>query len=686
MKEKHHIKYLCYTFLIILIHSCNSQKKEKQSIEPKRDSISVWIKKAKDPKNELLVRKKYLNKSYNFLLSNNIDSISLKKLSDIAYQTFKVNDTAVFKERNEKVIELALKIKDSFSLGDAYWNFATFYHRVKNYEKSYLHFNEAEKYFKKNTYYVGKMLVGKSFIKSRFSDYLGSEQDIIKAIKIFKKLKKYNDLWGCYSALGSIQYDLKLYDKALFYYERAIEYSSMSKNKLSLNNNMGLIYFKKKEYKTAISYFKKDLKTNLERENPTKYSRIVDNIAYSKLLDKDTLGVKKNLFASLLIRDNLKNQEGVLTSRIHISEYYRFLNDTIEAINYAMDANQIAEKVKNSRDYLLTLKMLSSLDKKKSKHYLETYISYSDSIQTLQRHYQNKFARISHDTDEYIEETERLSEQKLWITSAAISVFLILILFYFLRVQKIKTENLLLETAQQKSNEQVYLLTLNQQSKLEEEKVKERNRISEELHDGILGRLFGTRIGLGFIKVDAEEKNTKKYQVFLTELQNIEKEIRKVSHQLSDNLDDSEVNFKSIIKQLILSKSEVGNFKYKSYFDENINWYDLDGIIKVNLYRVIQEAIQNIIKHAGAENISVRFNLSNNNNSTLVLYVADDGVGFDLNKKRNGIGLKNIQSRVKKLNGTCLIIATLNQGTKIKIQIPIPQKNGKKKDSSTNYR
>jgi two-component system NarL family sensor kinase len=683
LKKKHRIKYLFYAFFIVLIHACNSPKKEKQSIETKSDSLSIWIQNAKDSKNLLSIRKQYLDRSYNYLLSNKIDATSLKKLSDIAYQTFKVNDTAVFKKRNEKVLQLALKIKDSFSLGDAHWNYATFYSRVKAYENSYFHFNEAEKYFKGYEYYVGKMLVGKSYIKNRFSDYVGSELDIIQAIKIFKKYKKYNDLVDCYAALGVIQYGLKFYKKALFYYDKALEYSSMSKNKLSLNNNIGLVYLEKEDYSKAIFFLKKDLTPNLEIENPSNYARVIDNIAYAKLLNKDTLGVKKALFTSLLIRNRLKDKENIITSKIHLSKYYSYKKDINPAKKHALDANQIAKEVKNSDNYLTTLKMLSSIDSKNSKYYLETYISYSDSMQTLQRNYQNKFARISYDTDEYIEETERLSQQKLWITSVAVSLFLILILFYFLRVQKIKNENLLLETAQQQSNEQVYLLTLNQQSKLEEEKVKERNRISEELHDGILGRLFGTRIGLGFINVDAEEENNKKYQLFLNELQNIEKEIRKVSHQLSDNFDGSDVNFTSIIKQLILSKSEVGNFKYESEFDENINWYHLDAIIKVNLYRIIQEATQNIIKHANAENVSIKFHLNNN---SLILYISDDGAGFDLKKKRNGIGLKNIMSRVKKLNGVCFVSSTLNKGTKIKIQIPIPQKDGKKKNFSTNYR
>jgi signal transduction histidine kinase len=283
----------------------------------------------------------------------------------------------------------------------------------------------------------------------------------------------------------------------------------------------------------------------------------------------------------------------------------------------------------------------------------------------LQRSYQNKFARISHETDKYIEETKRLSLQKLWITSIAASIFLILILFYFLRLQKNKNENLLLETAQQHSNEQVYLLILNQQSKLEEEKVKERNRISEELHDGIMGRLFGTRIGLGFIKINAEEKNNEKYQLFLDELQNIEEEIRAVYHKLSDNFDDSKVNFKSIIKELILKKSAVGNLTYKSHFDKSISRYRLDAMVKINAYRIIQEVIQNIIKHAKAKNVDIK---CYSNSNPLILYMHDDGIGFNP-KKKNRIGLKTIKSRGHKLGDICEFSSPLNIGTAIKTPI-----------------
>ena len=75
---------------------------------------------------------------------------------------------------------------------------------------------------------------------------------------------------------------------------------------------------------------------------------------------------------------------------------------------------------------------------------------------------------------------------------------------------------------QQKANEKIYLMTLKQQEKLENEKIKERNRISEELHDGVLGKLFGTRMNLGFLAIDGDKKTLKQHRFYLDELQTIE--------------------------------------------------------------------------------------------------------------------------------------------------------------------
>ena len=100
-----------------------------------------------------------------------------------------------------------------------------------------------------------------------------------------------------------------------------------------------------------------------------------------------------------------------------------------------------------------------------------------------------------------------------------------------------------------------------------------------------------------------------------------------------------------------------------SHFDEN-----LANEIKSTLYRIIQEHLNNIIKHAGAQHII--FSLGSNKTSISVM-IEDDGIGFDLNQNRNGIGLTNIYNRAESYNGTVDISTEPGKGCKLKAVLPI---------------
>ncbi|CAL2086913.1 Oxygen sensor histidine kinase NreB (modular protein) [Tenacibaculum sp. 190524A02b] len=203
-------------------------------------------------------------------------------------------------------------------------------------------------------------------------------------------------------------------------------------------------------------------------------------------------------------------------------------------------------------------------------------------------------------------------------------------------------------------------------TKQKEEREKERQRISEELHDGVLGKLFGTRLGLGFLNIP-EEADKEKYQQFLDELQEVEKEIREVSHKLSANLDGSDIGFEGIVTQLVKDKSKLGNFEYTLNTDVTINWSSVNEVNRVNLYRIIQEALQNIIKHAKANHVTLTFSTQNGH---ILISIEDNGVGFNTSKNRNGIGINNIKSRVKRLNATMELVSSPKNGTTIQIKMP----------------
>lgn len=661
----------------ILTQSCNRNQNGIDQDVPitTKDSVKIWIENSNKSSYTLEERKQYLLKSYQTILKSDIDTSQIRRLSTIAYTNFKLGDTLKFKTQNEAALNKAEKLKDTFAIGDLYWNYASYYNKAEVYDSAYYYFNLANSYFDRggHLFEAARTQYGMAFIKGRFKDYSGSEVFTFKAINKFKAIEKYRSLYSCYNYLAQLQNDIKEYDRALFYYSKSLEYLKKVENNQSLYlaslNNIGVTHLKKGNLTQAINYFDQILKSDsLKQQNINHYARVIDNKAYSKFLANDTLDVHRYFKEALKIRDSLNYKAGIIISKIHLSKYYAFAQDTSTAIRYAKEANDLARINKNARDYLESLLLLAKLDTKSSQNYLKKHIQFSDSLQTVERRIQNKFTRIAYETDEYIEENKRLSQQKIWIIIISFGLLAIVLLSYYVNRQKLINKTLVLENEQQKANEQVYLITLKQQEKLEKEKVKERNRISEELHDGILGRLFGARVGLGFLEIKGTNDTQKQHDKFLEELQTIEKEIREVSHRLNTNFDSSQINFKTIIYQLLVSKSKIGGFEFELDFDSDIIWQKMSEIIKVNLYRIIQEALQNIIKYAQAKNIIVTFSIQEGD---LVMIIKDDGLGFNTKRKKKGIGLKNMKTRAEKLKGEFRINSIPNQGTQIEIQIPI---------------
>jgi signal transduction histidine kinase len=376
----------------------------------------------------------------------------------------------------------------------------------------------------------------------------------------------------------------------------------------------------------------------------------------------------QEFYAALKIRDSLKNISGIVMSKIHLAEYYAKYKDTLKAIDYAYEANQLASSVKNNRDRLISLFLLSKIDRSNAKNNLNDYIALSDSLNIEERKLRNKFTRIRFETDEYIEETQELSKQKMWITIIGLSLISIISLLYYIKRQQARNRELIFEKEQQRSNEEIYALMLKHQAKLEEGRMQERNRISEDLHDGILGNLFGTRMGFGFLDLKGDQDTLKKYNSYLEEMQQIEKEIRSISHELKSEILSSKFNFIDILDDLIRNQAEAGFFKYKLHSTEAVNWEKFDEKIKIDLYRIIQEAIQNISKYAKATKVNIVFDIIDNK---LRLTIEDNGIGFNVKEKSKGIGLKNMRSRTQKYNGDLTIRSVTNEGTIINITVPV---------------
>ena len=500
-----------------------------------------------------------------------------------------------------------------------------------------------------------------------------------RSFYLFKKVNDNEKLYGIQNQLGLVYNEINDFEKAIFYFNSAL--SILDNNniinkeyqKLVCLSNLGLTYQNQKQYLKATEYYNKSLTDKkLLLNAPELYSNILDNLAYSNLkLNK--IDNVANLFQnSLKIRDSLQNIPAVITSNIHLSEYYEAINDTLFSIRYSKKALKLSQDSKNPFDIVLALKQASKVDKQNSSAYTSDYIKISDSLQNEERKNLDRFARIQLETDELIKENVFLTEKNKRIIYSMFALGTIVLVTVYSRTQFLKNKYLLLEQSQQRANEDIYRLVISEQDNIEQGKNLEKKRIAKELHDGVLGRLFGLRLNLDMLNSRDDDNVSKDRKSFLNELQLIEQDIREISHELSREKIALINNFLSLTNALFENQVKIGKAKLKTEIDSTINWDLLSNSTRINLYRILQEALQNVNKYAKAKNISISFKKDINGN--LILSIFDDGIGFNVEEKSKGIGLTNIFSRIDESNGTIKINSERKKGTSILIVIPLESK------------
>ena len=217
------------------------------------------------------------------------------------------------------------------------------------------------------------------------------------------------------------------------------------------------------------------------------------------------------------------------------------------------------------------------------------------------------------------------------------------------------------------ADEKIYELLLLQSARKDEGKREERDRIARELHDNILTELYANRMNLMFYKYKTEMKGDKKFGQLTDNLMDVERQIRSLSHELSNTYFDEHKEFGDLIQDLI-QKIQLER-SHQLTIDDSVNWSLIGSVVKMHTYRILQEATMNIQKHAEASFVFIKFSL-NESAKEIELIIEDDGKGFN-KQKRPGIGLKNIKSRVNEINGKISIDSKLGNGTKISIFIPL---------------
>ena len=671
-------KQIVLILLLLLFFSC---KKENQSTHINgtaltTDSTQVWIKNGTDANLPLKTRKEFLQKAYNNTANEFNDSLRLSYYAKLSFAYLNLQDSINFRNVNKSARILSEEIKDSVALAELYWDLGDFYRNNFYKDSAYYEYGQAEKIYTtlKDDLHRGQLLLRMSLIQKDIKDFTGSEINLISAIELFQKLENNEQLFFCYNLMGTLSKSLNEFDLSRNYFSRAVEYLNKlpkeTKNKYQnlLNNNIGNSYKEQGVYSKAIPYFEKVVSTDsLRFKNPKSYALALDNLAYSQFRTGKMKISETNLKEALEINTQVNEQDQIAMSRYHLAELYLAERDTSLAIANAQKAMELAKQSNDNELILETLKLYPLLDPENAPSYLKEYLVLNDSLQEEDRKIRNKFARIRFETDEFIAENELLARQRqLWI-GIAIGFFLLAISVLVILSQRAKNRNLRFQQQQQEANQEIFNLMLAQNQKLEEGKQSEQKRISEELHDGILGEMNGIRMVLLGLnkKVDTDAINMRGEAI--EKLQGVQEEIRTISHELSDASYQKFHNFIISIEDLLKNICEAATLEYHFNYDEGLDWDSLSGNIKINLYRIIQESLQNCIKHAFSSKVDLHMGSSDH---VLIVTLKDNGRGFDDKKGKKGIGHKNITSRVNKLNGDWSLESKPGKGTLVTVKVP----------------
>ncbi|MEN0003070.1 MAG: sensor histidine kinase, partial [Bacteroidota bacterium] len=260
------------------------------------------------------------------------------------------------------------------------------------------------------------------------------------------------------------------------------------------------------------------------------------------------------------------------------------------------------------------------------------------------------------------QQTNKLQAQNFQLLLLIVGIALAVLLAGFLQFRNTKNKQLLAQRIQVMEKEQ----EAQQLKALIAGEEKERKRVAQELHDGLGVLLATVKMQInGIQKVLPGVSNSNHYQKAEQLIDQACRTVREISHDMLPYVLEEE-GFDSAVQRLCTSVANTHELDI-SFIPFEVELIEGDAL-KVSLYRSVQELLKNIIKHAEASEVIVQIIAEP---EQVELTVEDNGKGFDLAAKKDGIGLKNIQSRVEYLNGQFEMESTIGQGSTFTIRIPL---------------
>ncbi|MGC4040290.1 MAG: sensor histidine kinase [Flavobacterium sp.] len=554
-------------------------------------------------------------------------------------------DSAVY--YSQKAILVFEKLKDAKTLNTLYYNLSLDYRKLGEYDKSISASLKGLENAEQNNFQRGKFNFTNnlSLIYHDFENFPKGVYYGKKALSLAKKLPKDKETLIPF-ALNSIaiNYDDWGYaDQALFYHKQVFKYVK-GKDTLTIDhtyNNIGNTLLKQKKYKEAEKWIKIAVaigEINEKQNNKERY----DTDFYSKATNYTNLAV-------IATKTNqLDKAEGLLAKAKDFSTKSQSAEKLRDYYRAEYEFNKIRKNLQEtieSQEQYIKLRD-SVFNKNRDKSFLEIEAKYQTAKK--EKELLNK-------------ELEIKKKNTQAIILAIIIIALLIITFLVYRQQKLKNSQ-----QEQEFELKSAIAKIETQNKLQEQRLQ----ISRDLHDNIGSQLTFIISSVDNIKYAFEIQNSK----LDNKLSSISNFAKSTIIELRDTIwamNHSEITFEDLRTRIHNFVEKAKEAKHDIDFDFTIDTNLLElkftSVQGMNIYRTIQEAVNNSIKHADASLIEIKIFADG---STISITIEDNGKGFDNNKANLGNGIANMKKRMEDVDGEFTIGSAALGGTKIIITMP----------------
>jgi two-component system NarL family sensor kinase len=572
---------------------------------------------------------------------------------------------------------------------------------------------------------AGLSIIGISFMNK--GNYTNALEYHIKALKVFEEIGNKNGIAACYNNIGLIYFNQSDFPNALENYLYALKIREETGDKQGMGvsyGNIGNIYHYQSNFAKALEYYLKALKLQEEIGDKTGMGFCYNNIGGIYLDQRNYPEALKYYLKDLRILEKIDHKKELGNCYLCIGLVYEGLKDSSYALLYCMKALNIFEEIADKKEIGVCYNKISELQMNFSKYKLA--VQYSDSALRIAKEirdidiervcYQNlsdiysktkrykeayeyhvKYKQIT-DTIFSKENSKQLGDLKTKFevekkeaelkavlkkenqikllqlnqeratrnTIIGFSILLIIMVFLFFNQRRLRQKKRALEEKQQLLNrinqhqEELLNTTMTAQE-------KERKRIAVELHDGLGGLLSTIKLNLDTYSNKLQKKPERDELIHsISMLDEVCADLRTISHNMMPGV-LMKMGLIAATKDFVGKVNGAGNLKI--HFEAHELFQRLEETTEIALFRVIQEATNNMIKHADASKAGIQFI---GHEDMLTVMIEDNGKGFEIEKvnQQHGMGLKSIESRISYLGGKVTIDSYPEKGTCLIIEVP----------------